>query len=90
MVCYGKLGLMLSPLDFEEVPRTNSEDFVKKGAKFVAFKIGAACISCGVCMSECAVEAISEGTDHYTIDADVCIDCGACADVCPEGAISEA
>ncbi len=76
--------------DSEESLGLSSEYFVKKGAKFVAFKISTACISCGACMAECAVEAISEGTDHYSIDADVCIDCGACADVCPEGAISEA
>ncbi|MCK9524607.1 MAG: 4Fe-4S binding protein [Limnochordia bacterium] len=55
----------------------------------MAFKISTACISCGSCMPECAVEAISEGTEHYSIDAEACIDCGACADACPEGAISE-
>jgi hypothetical protein len=26
------------------------------------------CISCGVCVDECAVEAISEGEDKYVID----------------------
>ncbi|MDI9485515.1 MAG: 4Fe-4S binding protein [Bacillota bacterium] len=56
----------------------------------MAFKISSECISCGICAPECAVEAISEGTDHYVIDADACIDCGACADACPQGAISEA
>jgi ferredoxin len=55
----------------------------------MALKISTACISCGICMPECAVEAISEGTEQYSIDADACIDCGACLDVCPEGAISE-
>ncbi len=55
----------------------------------MAFKISEACTSCGTCVPECAVEAISEGTTYYTIDADACIDCGACADVCPVSAISE-
>ena len=38
------------------------------------------------CISECPVNAISEG-DIYVIDPDACIDCGACAGVCPTGAI---
>ena len=32
---------------------------------------------------ECPSEAISEGADHFEIDADACVDCGTCADVCP-------
>ncbi|MDI9441980.1 MAG: 4Fe-4S binding protein [Firmicutes bacterium] len=57
----------------------------------MAFKIdGSLCTSCGSCLPECAVEAISEGTEFYIIDSDECIDCGACADVCPVEAISEA
>ena len=44
------------------------------------------CTACGTCISECPVEAITEG-DVYTIDPDECIDCGACADVCPVEAI---
>ena len=47
------------------------------------------CISCGACESECPVDAISEGNDQYTIDADECIDCAACTAVCPVDAISE-
>ena len=45
------------------------------------------CISCGACMAECPVEAISEGEDKYVIDADACTDCSACVDVCPTSAI---
>jgi len=53
----------------------------------VAHKITDDCISCGVCASECPVEAISEGSDKYVIDPELCIDCGACAGVCPQEAI---
>lgn len=56
----------------------------------MAFMINTtSCTACGTCLPECAVEAISEGTEYYTIDADACIDCGACEAACPEGAISE-
>ncbi|HHU60712.1 MAG: 4Fe-4S binding protein [Bacillota bacterium] len=56
----------------------------------MAFRIdGDACTSCGSCIPECAVEAISESTDYYVIDEDTCIDCGACVDVCAFDAISE-
>ena len=40
-------------------------------------------VSCGTCAAECPSEAISEGADHFEIDADACVDCGTCADVCP-------
>ena len=55
----------------------------------MAYKITDACISCGACESECPVNAISEGADHYEIDADTCIDCGTCAETCPNDAIVE-
>ena len=46
------------------------------------------CTACGACIAECPVDAISEGTEKYTIDPDVCTDCAACVDVCPTEAIS--
>jgi ferredoxin len=49
---------------------------------FVAYKIGNACIACGMCKPECPVDAITEG-NPYVIDAEKCIDCGACNSVCP-------
>ena len=49
----------------------------------MAYQINDECISCGACTADCPVDAISEGTDKYEIDADKCIDCGACADSCP-------
>ncbi len=60
---------------------------MNKEDKSMAHKITDECISCGTCVSECPVEAISEGASHYEIDADACLDCGACAGVCPTGAI---
>ncbi|HEY9124862.1 MAG TPA: 4Fe-4S binding protein [Bacteroidales bacterium] len=55
----------------------------------MAYKISNDCTACGTCISECPVEAISEG-QIYKIDPEVCTDCGACADVCPVSAISQA
>ena len=55
----------------------------------MARKISDACVSCGACAGVCPVDAISEGAEHYEVDADVCIDCGACEGECPTGAISE-
>jgi ferredoxin len=53
----------------------------------MAYKITDECISCGTCVEECPVNAISEGDDKYVIDANLCTDCGACAEVCPTEAI---
>lgn len=55
----------------------------------MAYKISSECISCGTCVGECPVEAISEGATQYDINADTCIDCGSCAGVCPVEAISQ-
>jgi len=55
----------------------------------MAYKISTDCIECGTCISECPVNAISEGSP-YKIDAKTCTDCGNCASVCPADAISPA
>jgi ferredoxin len=49
----------------------------------MAFYINDDCIACGLCESECPVEAITEGDGKYIIDAELCTDCGNCASVCP-------
>lgn len=53
----------------------------------MAYTINDDCISCGACVAECPVSAISEGAVHYEIDADACLDCGACAETCPTNSI---
>ena len=55
----------------------------------MAYVIGDGCVSCGACESSCPVQAISQGDEHFEIDAGTCIDCGTCASICPMGAISQ-
>jgi len=45
------------------------------------------CTNCGVCVSECPVEAITAGSAAHEI-SDACVDCGACVPACPVEAIS--
>ncbi|MDR2791382.1 MAG: 4Fe-4S binding protein [Tannerellaceae bacterium] len=52
----------------------------------MAYVISDECIACGTCISECPMEAISEG-DKYAIDPSRCTECASCADACPTEAI---
>ena len=56
----------------------------------MAYVISDECVSCGTCEGECPAEAISQGEEHYVIDADACLDCGTCAEACPTEAIHPA
>lgn len=59
----------------------------------MANKITDQCISCGACEPECPNQAISQGPEHYVIDATKCDECAgkpggpACMAVCPTEAI---
>jgi len=59
----------------------------------MAFLITEECTSCGICISECPNEAISEGDTIYVINPDLCTECVGffnepqCVSVCPIDAI---
>jgi len=55
----------------------------------MAYIISEECTGCGVCVGECPIQVISEGTP-YVIDASACTDCGVCEGICPVGAIGPA
>ncbi len=47
------------------------------------------CTGCGTCVDQCAVSALSMGTDGLpVVDADTCITCFCCQEMCPEKAIT--
>jgi len=49
----------------------------------------ALCTSCGTCVDQCSVEALSMGEDGFPgVDADTCITCFCCQEMCPEKAIT--
>jgi ferredoxin len=54
----------------------------------MSYEINDACVSCGDCVDECRIAAISQGETQYAIDQGVCVECGACKYVCDVGAIS--
>ena len=46
------------------------------------------CVSCGVCVDDCPVGAITLKEDQKAIiNEDECIRCGRCHDVCPQEAV---
>jgi electron transport complex protein RnfB len=46
------------------------------------------CLSCGLCVDRCQVDAIKERDEHFEIINEKCIGCGLCVNTCPEQAIS--
>lgn len=58
----------------------------------MAYRITEECTACGLCESECPVQAISVGDPVYLIDPEKCVECKGhyesprCAEVCPLGA----
>ena len=48
---------------------------------------GEDCVSCGVCVENCPVGAISLEDGVAVIDGANCIRCGICHDACPKGAV---
>jgi ferredoxin len=47
------------------------------------------CDSCGDCVDDCPVEAITlEEGSKAVIDDEECTDCGVCVDTCPNDAIT--
>ena len=61
----------------------------------MAMIISEECISCGACVPECPVDAISEGDTQYNIDAEACVECvgyfdtSQCVAACPVDCISK-
>ncbi|CDG65227.1 MAG: energy-converting hydrogenase subunit [Methanobacterium sp.] len=45
------------------------------------------CQSCGVCVNQCPVEAMTMENDQVTVDKDKCIFCGECRTLCPTRSI---
>lgn len=49
------------------------------------------CISCGMCLEECPVNAIDystgKGYKRAVIDDTLCVNCGSCKERCPNDAI---
>jgi ferredoxin len=46
------------------------------------------CLSCGLCIDRCQVDAIKEGDGYFEVINEKCIGCGLCVNTCPEQAIS--
>lgn len=57
---------------------------------FNMYQISSECIGCGLCESNCPVQAISMGAEHREINQDICVQCGTCFESCPVEAIEEA
>jgi formate hydrogenlyase subunit 6/NADH:ubiquinone oxidoreductase subunit I len=54
----------------------------------ILYFITSECISCGICLDVCPIDAIEEGENQYVINS-TCINCGKCKDACPIEAIKD-
>lgn len=55
---------------------------------FVAELKEETCISCGICIKRCPMDALSLNTGEITLDKDRCIGCGLCVTKCPTNSLS--
>ncbi|MFH0786266.1 MAG: 4Fe-4S binding protein, partial [Pseudomonadota bacterium] len=46
------------------------------------------CTSCGTCLDQCPVSALSFADRIPVVEADTCISCFCCQELCPEKAIT--
>jgi ferredoxin len=53
----------------------------------MAYTITSACTACGLCLTECPIDAILAGDPIYVIDQELCCDFEDCLAVCPVNAI---
>jgi ferredoxin len=61
---------------------------IKREAKNMPWVNEDLCVSCGVCVDDCPVRAITlKENQAAVIDEDECIRCGRCHDVCPQEAV---
>ena len=65
----------------------HAADKTSNDSAYGTYQIDEDCISCGTCIDECPIDAISEGEPYY-IDPEICVCCGICAEICPVGCIS--
>lgn len=99
-----KSGLVLSPMNAQELaaiccccpcccPTLKAVKLVSR-SKYVTVsyyhsKIDTdLCLSCGLCIDRCQVDAIKEEDGRFEVINDKCIGCGLCVNTCSEQAIS--
>ena len=63
-------------MGIESLARDTYNTTIQRRISIMAYVISDECVSCGTCEGECPNEAISQGDEHYVIDADACVDCG--------------
>ena len=69
--------------NFHEVPQTKNYIGAEK-----AVIDSSKCIGCGLCLSKCRFDAISQDNEFYKVIDYACDGCGLCAYLCPQQAIA--